>query len=429
MVSTKVCGTCRIGSNPIRHPKRLIKKYMLRISWIKIGSTYRRMEGDITNMEQLPIGVYEVGIDISGWFLTKTADKFVFNYKIYDLQRGFIDHVKKTYNNTSGNLGVLFNGTRGTGKTVSAKVLANELNLPVILVKSMGNDNDGLISYLSSFNFDCIFFFDEFEKQFNEGDHSILQIMDGVYNSEFRKVFLLTTNELNINPNLLSRPSRIRYVREFGNLNKEVVEEYLNDNLKDNAGREDLLSYIDTLTISTIDILKAIVEEVNIHGVESFLETKKFFNVQIASYVYHGYMGTIHLEDARELGYDVDMFLKELDSYNKRFELKDKYYANLQAARTQEEKDAITAEFNEINKRRASFDYFRSDYEDTCWDKLKVNKDTFDYNKVINVDVNKHVVVTYNNNYIYFYYINNPDQKPSLYNSNSSIQYESLKLL
>lgn len=402
---------------------------MIRVSWIKAGSTYRRMEGDITNMEQLPVGIYEVGLNISGWFLTRTIDKFIFNYKVYDLQRGFIDHVKKTYNNTTGNLGILFNGTRGTGKTASAKVLANELNLPVILVKSMGDNNDGLISYLSSFNFDCIFFFDEFEKQFNEGDCSILQIMDGVYNSEFRKVFLLTTNELNINPNLLSRPSRIRYVREFGNLDKSVVEEYLNDNLKDNTGRDDLLSYIDTLTIFTIDILKAIVEEVNIHGVEAFLEAKKFFNVEIASYSYRGYFAYLDIDEARDSSYSIDDFLRELDYHAKRFEIREKFNADMEAAQTQEERNAINQAFRKESHLQGNFNYFTTDYEDKSWDKLKPNKDEFNSEKVITVDVKRQVVVTCHNGYINFYHIDNPNQRPSLYSDNLPMHYEGLKLL
>lgn len=402
---------------------------MSRINWIKSDSIYRRMEGDITNMEQLPVGVYEVGINLSGWFLTRTADKFVFDYKVYDLQRGFIDHVKKTYDCTTGNLGVLFNGTRGTGKTVSAKVLANELNLPVILVKSM-EDNSGLISYLSSFNFDCIFFFDEFEKQFDERDCSILQIMDGVYNSEFRKVFLLTTNELNINPNLLSRPSRIRYVREFGNLNKEVVEEYLDDNLKDNSGREDLLNYIDTLTISTIDILKAIVEEVNIHGVESFLKVKNFFNVEVASYTYRGYQGNIDTYAARDKSYNVQSFLRDVHAYKNYYLIKEKFNRDMEAAKTDEEKQQLQEEFREATRIEAAMDYFTVRDQDKVWNKLKVDKDKFNRDTVIGVDIKNKVIITSYVGQLYFYLIENPDEKPSLYQNNfDNNPYKGLHLL
>lgn len=56
--------------------------------------------------------------------------------------------------------------------------------------------------------------------------------MDGVFNSPYRRVFLLTTNNLYVNENLIGRPSRIRYKKTFGNLQPEVVQEYLDDNLK-----------------------------------------------------------------------------------------------------------------------------------------------------------------------------------------------------
>ena len=47
---------------------------------------------------------------------------------------------------------------------------------------------------------------------------------------------------------------------------QEAIKEYLNDNLNDNSKAEDVIKAVDTLEISTIDILKAIVDEVNIHG-------------------------------------------------------------------------------------------------------------------------------------------------------------------
>ena len=70
---------------------------------------------------------------------------------------------------------------------------------------------------------------------------------------------------MTINENMVGRPSRIRYVKEFGNLDLKVVNEYLDDALQVPEARQDLL---DSLTISTIDILKTIVNEVNIHGIE-----------------------------------------------------------------------------------------------------------------------------------------------------------------
>ena len=398
---------------------------MPKISWIQSGSRFQRMEGDISNVEKLPVGIYEIGCGMSGWFLTKTADKFTFPFKLYNLQRSFLDYVIKSYHSTIGNLGILFNGVRGTGKSVSAKVLANELNLPIIIVKSMGENNQDMISYLASFNFDCVFFFDEFEKQFNENDCSILQIMDGIYTSEYRRVFLLTTNELKINENLLSRPSRIRYIRQFGNLERDSVNEYLDDNLKDPSAKELLLDYIDTLTISTIDILKAIVEEVNIHGIDSFLESKHFFNVESGEYHYRGISGYWWANEKGEnFKVSIKDFLEEAERYDKRFEIEENYRADLAASKTEEEANAIKEAYKKARKLSISFERFGFS-TNIAWDKLPIGKPLSDDRDEIVVAVNKpaKVVVTRDKDLIQIYRIDNPNERPSLYTDiNSRMQ-------
>ena len=114
---------------------------MERISWIKNGSVFRKVEGSIANIDSIPVGIYNVNFNpMSGWSLEQTGEKFTFNYKIYGLQSNFIDYVLKTFENTKGNLGILLNGVKGTGKSVVAKILANKFNLPIIIVKSFGDD-------------------------------------------------------------------------------------------------------------------------------------------------------------------------------------------------------------------------------------------------------------------------------------------------
>jgi SpoVK/Ycf46/Vps4 family AAA+-type ATPase len=205
-----------------------------------------------------------------GFHLEYYDKEFTFDFKVYGIEHDFIEHVIKAYENTSGNFGVLLNGIRGTGKSVTAKILANKLDLPVIIVKSMGEQNQSMIEWFADFNFDCIFLFDEFEKNFSEKDSSILQIMDGIYTSEYRRIFLLTTNQTTINENLISRPSRLRYIKEFANLDSKVVKELLDD--KKNLANEnamlkqeirDLRSTIDTLKsgekeITNVDLLRRI---------------------------------------------------------------------------------------------------------------------------------------------------------------------------
>lgn len=172
-------------------------------------------------------------------------------------------------------------------KTVTAKELCNHLQLPVILVQSMGDDtNSKLIKYLStSIDFDCIFFFDEYEKEFKDSS-DVLSFMDGTYNSIYRRVFLLTTNELNVDPNLLGRPSRIRYKKSFSNLSEEVTREILNDILEDKTAIEKVIELTHSMNIITIDLIKAIATEINIHGVEALPNIKETFNIEFSRFTY-----------------------------------------------------------------------------------------------------------------------------------------------
>lgn len=256
--------------------------------WLQDGNIFSQGSATtVSHPEGLPKGIYEVKVSMTGFYLSKIAESFTFDYKLYGLNQKFIDYVLKTYENTTGNLGVLLDGIKGTGKTVVAKELCNRLQLPVILVQSMGVDtNSKLIKYLStSIDFDCIFFFDEYEKEFKNSS-DVLSFMDGTYNSIYRKVFLLTTNELNVDPNLLGRPSRIRYKKSFSNLSEEVTREILNDILEDKTAIEKVIELTHSMNIITIDLIKAIATEINIHGVEALPNIKETFNIEFSRFTY-----------------------------------------------------------------------------------------------------------------------------------------------
>lgn len=256
--------------------------------WLQDGNVFSQGSATtVSHPEGLPKGIYEVKVSMTGFYLSKIAESFTFDYKLYGLNQEFIDYVLKTYENTTGNLGVLLDGIKGTGKTVVAKELCNRLQLPVILVQSMGVDtNSKLIKYLStSIDFDCIFFFDEYEKEFKNSS-DVLSFMDGTYNSIYRKVFLLTTNELNVDPNLLGRPSRIRYKKSFSNLSEEVTREILNDILEDKTAIEKVIELTHSMNIITIDLIKAIATEINIHVVEALPNIKETFNIEFSRFTY-----------------------------------------------------------------------------------------------------------------------------------------------
>ena len=363
--------------------------------WLQDGNIFSQGSATtVSHPEGLPKGIYEVKLSMTGFYLSKIAESFTFDYKLYGLNQKFIDYVLKTYENTTGNLGVLLDGIKGTGKTVTAKELCNRLQLPVILVQSMGNDtNSKLIKYLStSIDFDCIFFFDEYEKEFKNSS-DVLSFMDGTYNSIYRKVFLLTTNELNVDPNLLGRPSRIRYKKSFNNLSEEVTREILNDILEDKTAIEKVIELTHSMNIITIDLIKAIATEINIHGVESLPDIKETFNIEFSRFTYLYREIQVRHCDLKFTPENLNNLLK---IYNKYKELKKKDWEN----RSNEEREF----YNEWSSK------FNEDYGSTTEDKELKYLETGDYfvdDRILMVNVaEKYVVTMTDYGYIRIYLIN-----------------------
>ena len=241
-----------------------------RQKWIIDGGILYPIPGSATLLPCPDRGVFRIHEDgrTKRLGLEKIDDSFTFSFKVYDLDcEDIMKRVIKVWTSAQAassvkNLGVIFNGLKGTGKTIAAKLLCNRTGLPVIVVS---RPMEGLLEFVQSLCFECAILIDEAEKTFAEERDMLLKMIDGVYNSK-RKLYILTTNKLAVDENLLGRPGRIRYIKEFANLPAKAVSEVIDDNLDNPALKDGILKLVDTLEISTIDILKAIIDECNIMG-------------------------------------------------------------------------------------------------------------------------------------------------------------------
>lgn len=249
--------------------------------WARQG-TYFQNRSRADKFAKLPPGIYEFVPTPSGWFLNCIGAEFTFAFKVYAAAQHILDRITKFWNSNPGNLGILMNGLRGAGKTMTAQLLANRLireqRIPVVVVRSP----IPLDIVLGALHQEVLVIFDEFEKTHDEeAQLSLLSVIDGMSRSEFRRMFVFTTNTTSINENFVDRPSRIHYQFQFNRVADEVIEGLIDDSLPAhlNKFKSDIVSFLSTRAICTIDIVKAVIAEVKTFE-ESPLSFEGLLNIQ-----------------------------------------------------------------------------------------------------------------------------------------------------
>ena len=135
--------------------------------------------------------------------------------KIYSTTKDnmFKKRVISYFNNAfTSTTGVMLAGTKGTGKTVMAKILAKDCNLPIIVVDPE-YPTSRLTKYFKTFETPVCILFDEVDKSFRTD--LMLDFLDGLQKTT-KKLVVMTCNDLNkVSEYLQDRCSRIRYLRKY----------------------------------------------------------------------------------------------------------------------------------------------------------------------------------------------------------------------
>lgn len=235
--------------------------------WANYGSKYSP-SSTAMNVNELPGGIYKIRTPpMQGWYLDRVQPGFVFNYKIYGNHSHILNRVNTAWEHLDSNVGILLNGIKGTGKTVTAQLIANSLvnkGVPVILVEGY---TPILGEVLKRIEAPCAVLFDEFEKTHNsEQQQQLLSVMDGMSKNGHKRLYVFTTNRPNIDENFIDRPSRIRYHWEFNNLSRTDIREIVVDTIDSDLHHliDSTVDYIASRRVCTIDSVKCTVQEVNV---------------------------------------------------------------------------------------------------------------------------------------------------------------------
>lgn len=211
--------------------------------------------------KQLPAGNYLLKFDPrEGYYLTKKPD-FKLPSKIYGDHSITKRWLRSYKNNSEKNMGIVLSGIKGSGKTITAQLLCIESEMPVIIINELFHGAD-FIDFISQWD-EVIIFIDEFEKIYRqELAFDMLSLMDGNYQT--RMIFLLTINESNLNYYLINRLNRVKYKKEYIDLEEDIVEEVIEDLLIKKEHKESIYKFFKKVNMCTFDLLVNIIKEMNL---------------------------------------------------------------------------------------------------------------------------------------------------------------------
>lgn len=254
---------------------------------INVGNRYEIYDENLRVYDKIPAGSYVVRFNkMTGFYLDKSKDVEIKEDKIYGVHTKKVKKVFNSFKLFNRNLGVILSGNKGIGKSLFAKLLAEEAikeGYPLIIVDSF---IPGIASYLEEIEQEVLVLFDEFDKTFGDiqvGENetspqaSLLSLFDGV--STGKKLYVITCNNLyKLNDFLINRPGRFHYHFRFDYPSAGEIREYLMDKLEDTYYDEidKIISFSKKVNLN-YDCLRAIAFEINMG--EPFEEAIKDLNI------------------------------------------------------------------------------------------------------------------------------------------------------
>lgn len=260
---------------------------------VNTGNSFKIYDNSLKTFDNLPTQSYIVRYDKMSGFFLETYPNIEITEKIYGVHKEKVAKVMNSFKIFDRNLGVILSGAKGIGKSICAKLLAEDAirqGYPLIVVNQY---IPGIADYIASIEQEVVVLFDEFDKTFFSGDRDsigdpqteMLTLFDGL--SIGKKLFVVTCNELkNLNNYFVNRPGRFHYHFRFDYPTDNEVREYLGDKLPTDLADEieKVVSFSHRVDLN-YDCLRSIAFELSIGNTfEEAIADLNIMNIQKEHY-------------------------------------------------------------------------------------------------------------------------------------------------
>ena len=265
------------------------------MAFLNIDGEYCWMDGDGISVDKvIKKKIWKMVPTKMGPKLTPLDDFKLSHGKIYGNSQARADHIVEAFrkNDADHNLGVLLSGGRGLGKTLTTRLIIEQLKdeYPIIVISEY---MPGMAEFLSHLK-NTVILMDEFEKfmsgNINNDDNeneqtkqeSILSVLDGNTGSTGNLYLLTVNNTHKLDENLISRPGRIRYHYTYESEDASVVRAYCKDNLNDKSKIEEIVNVLGSTKYVSMDIISSFVDELNKFPDLSPADVREYFNLDVS---------------------------------------------------------------------------------------------------------------------------------------------------
>lgn len=236
------------------------------------------------DIDVIPAGTFGVGVTMEGTFYLYPKNDMEIPSVTYGDTDDKSERIIKTFLSRKGkNTGILLEGTKGSGKTLQAKMLSvalRKIGIPTISIGSPFN-GEGFINFMSQIKQPIMVMVDEFDKLYAEKEHQdgLLTLLDGV--GGYDKLFVLTKNDGYVSEFLRNRPSRIFYSFSYKKLPKSTLDDYLAKNLENKAFLADFETLYNLSSDLNFDVIQSLVEELNRYPNDKFSDALTLMGISI----------------------------------------------------------------------------------------------------------------------------------------------------